>query len=151
MPEMKAQATIGSGPYYTFKGAGGSGILSIHLDKARYGVWRVSYPDGRNASEAIRGWVREILAPRKQGATGNLCLGTKALVQERVRNFLGRPACRKEEIKRRCRTIPQSMAERLLQHSQPDSQGPANVHHTLALARIHRWTPMDGVRTAEGG
>ena len=65
---MKAQATIGSGPYYPFKGAGGSEVLSAHLDKARYGVWRVSYPDGRNASEAIRGWVRESMTPRKQGA-----------------------------------------------------------------------------------
>ena len=32
-----------------------------------------------------------------------------------------------------------------------DFHRPANAHPTLALARIHRRTGMDGVRTAEGG
>ena len=41
------------------------------------------YSPDFNADEAIWGWARE-------EATGNLCLGTKALVQQRVGNFLGR-------------------------------------------------------------
>ena len=40
-------------------------------------------------------------------ATGSLCLGTGALVQEKVSNSLDRLACRKEEVKRRCRTVLQ--------------------------------------------
>ena len=39
------------------------------------------YSPDFNADEAIWGWVRE-------EATGNLCLGTKAVVQQRVGNFL---------------------------------------------------------------
>ena len=38
------------------------------------------YSPDFNADEAIWGWARE-------EATGNLCLGTKELVQERVGNF----------------------------------------------------------------
>ena len=40
------------------------------------------YSPDFNADEAVWGWARE-------EATGNLCLGTKALVQEKVGNFLG--------------------------------------------------------------
>ena len=57
------------------------------------------------ADEAVSGWVRE-------EAAGNLCLGTKALVRDRVNNFLGDLASRRDEFKRRCRTILQSRAER---------------------------------------
>ena len=45
------------------------------------------YSPDFNADEAIWGWARE-------EATGNLCLGTKALVQERVGNFLAGLASR---------------------------------------------------------
>ena len=41
-----------------------------------------------------------------------MCLGTKALVRDRVNNFLGDLASRRDEVKRRCRTILQSRAER---------------------------------------
>ena len=71
------------------------------------------YSPDFNADEAIWGWVRE-------EATGNLCLGTKALVQERVGNFLHGLSRRKDEVKRRCRTILQSRAEGFLRESQPD-------------------------------
>ena len=64
------------------------------------------YSPDFNADEAVWGWARE-------EATGNLCLGTKALVQERVGNFLDGLASRREEVKRRCRTVPQSRAEGL--------------------------------------
>ena len=48
------------------------------------------YSPDFNADEAIRGWVRE-------EATGNLCLGIKAVVQQRVSDFLDRLASRKQE------------------------------------------------------
>ena len=64
----------------------------------------------------------------REEATGNLCLGTKALVQKKVRDFFAGLAYRKEEVKRHCRTLLQSRAEGLQQPSQPDSQHPANVY-----------------------
>ena len=84
------------------------------------------YSPDFNADEAIWGWARE-------EATGNLCLGTKALVRERVGKFLHGLSTRKEEAKRRCRTVLQSRAEGLLRNTQPDSQRPINAHPTLAL------------------
>ena len=63
----------------------------------------------------------------------NLCLGSKAKVQERVGSFLAGLASRKEEVKRRCRTVLQSKAEALVRDSRPASPHPANAHPTLAL------------------
>ena len=79
-----------------------------------------------NADEAVWGWVREQV-------TGNMCLGTTALVQQKVSHFLAGLANRKDEVKGRRRTLLQSGAEGLLQPSQPDSQRPVNVDPTLAL------------------
>ena len=84
------------------------------------------YSPDFNADEAVWGWARE-------EATGNLCLGTKALVQESVNNFLGGLASRRDEVKRRCRTVLQSRAAGLLRDSQPNSGHPENAHPTLAL------------------
>ena len=84
------------------------------------------YSPDFNADEAIWGWARE-------EATGNLCLGTRAAVRERVGSFLAGLARRKEEVRRRCRTVLQSRAEALQPASLPDSLHPANVHPTLAL------------------
>ena len=84
------------------------------------------YSPDFNADEAIWGWVREEV-------TGNLCLGSKAAVQERVGNFLTGLASRKDEVRRRCRTILQSKAEALRRASRPDSRYSQNVHPTLAL------------------
>ena len=84
------------------------------------------YSPDFNADEAVWGWVRE-------EATANLCLGSKTLVRERVSTFLDGLASRKDEVKRRCRTVLQSRVEALLQDSQPDSKPPANAHFTLAL------------------
>ena len=64
---------------------------------------------------------------------GNLCLGSRAAVQERVGNFLAGLASRKDEVRRRCRTDLQSRAEALLRNSSTDSQHPVNAHPTLAL------------------
>ena len=61
------------------------------------------YSPDFNADEAVWGWARE-------EATGNLCLGSRAAVQERVRNFLAGLASRRDEVRRRCRTVLQSMA-----------------------------------------
>ena len=84
------------------------------------------YSPDFNADEAIWGWARE-------EATGNLCLGTRAAVQERVGNFLAGLANRKEEVRHRCRATLQSRAEALLRDSLPDSLRPVNAHPTLAL------------------
>ena len=65
------------------------------------------YSPDFNADEAVWGWAWE-------EATGNLCLGSRAAVQERVGKFLAGLAKRKEEVKRRCRTVLQSRAESLL-------------------------------------
>ena len=84
------------------------------------------YSPDFNADEAIWGWARE-------EATGNLCLGTKKLVQEKVGNFLDGLAGRKEEVKRRCRTILQSRAEGLLRNPHTDPHHRTYAHPTLAL------------------
>ena len=84
------------------------------------------YSPDFNPDEAIWGWARE-------EATGNLYLGTKSRVQERVGNFLAGLSDRKEEVKRRCRTVLQSRAEKLLRDSQPHFQSTPNAHPTLAL------------------
>ena len=78
------------------------------------------------ADEAIWGWARE-------EATGNLCLGTKDLVQERVSGFFAGLSSRKEEVKRRCRTVLQSRADGLIRAAQPNSERTTNAHPTLAL------------------
>ena len=84
------------------------------------------YSPAFNADEAIWGWARE-------EATGNLCLGTKALVEERVGNFLHGLSSRKDEVKHRCRTVLQSRTDSLLRDSHTDSQHSENAHPTLAL------------------
>ena len=101
----------------------------IPLSASSRGQALPGYSPDFNADEAIWGWARE-------EATGNLCLGTKALVQERVGNFLHGLSSRKEEVKRRCRTVLQSRAEGLLRDSQPHSQPTANAHPTLALELV---------------
>ena len=84
------------------------------------------YSPDFNADEAIWGWARE-------EAAGNLCLGTRAAVQERAGNFLAGLANRQDEVRRRCRTVLQSRAGKFLQDSQPNSSLPANAHPTVAL------------------
>jgi transposase len=69
-----------------------------------------SYSPDFNADEAIWGWVR-------QAATANVCLGTRAAVRERVGGFFTDLAHRREEVKRRCRTILQAGSRR-----RPDRQ-----------------------------
>ena len=82
------------------------------------------YSPDFNADEAIWGWARE-------EATGNLCLGTKALVQERVGNFLAGLASRRDEVRRRCRTVLQSRAEALLPIPRPISAASGECRQSL--------------------
>ena len=51
-----------------------------------------------NADEAVWGWARE-------EDTGNLCLGSKAALQERVNGLLTGLDRLKEEVKQRCRAV----------------------------------------------
>ncbi len=80
------------------------------------------YSPDFNADEAVWGWARE-------EATGNLCLVTKAAMQERVGSFLAKLAIRPDEVTRRCRTVLQSRADSL----QRDPRHPAIAHPTLAI------------------
>ena len=84
------------------------------------------YSPDFNADEAIWGWARE-------EATGNLCLGSRAAVQERASSFLSGLAYRKDEVRRRCRTVLQSRAEALRRCLRQVSFIPVNAHPTLAL------------------
>ena len=75
--------------------------LNLHL------VNLPSYSPDFNADESIWGWVR-------QEATANLCLGTRAAVQEQVGDFFTNLAGRREEVKRRRRTVLQARAEQII-------------------------------------
>ena len=84
-----------------------------------------SYSPDFNADEAIWGWVR-------QEATANQCLGTRAVVREKVGGFFTDLNQRREDVKRRCRTVLQGKAEELISHTQAHALRPANVDFTLA-------------------
>ena len=84
------------------------------------------YSPDFNADEAIWGWVREEV-------TANLCLGTKALVREKVKTFFTQLTYRTKEVKRRCRTVLQARAEEFPHGTQSTSRRPASVDPTLAL------------------
>ena len=80
------------------------------------------YSPDFNADEAVWGWAREEV-------TGNLCLGSRAAVQERVGKFLAGLSSRKDEVRRRCRTVLQSRAETLPRDSRPDSETSTRQMH----------------------
>ena len=65
-----------------------------------------SYSPDFNADETVWGWVR-------QEVTANLCLGTRAAVQEKVGDFFANLASRRDEVKRRCRTVLQARVAEL--------------------------------------
>ena len=87
-----------------------------------------TYSPDCNADEAIWGWAR-------QEATANLCLGTKAAVQEKVGDFFTDLANRREEVKRRRRTVLQARAEEPAVSAQATPSSPANVDFTLVRFR----------------
>ncbi len=84
------------------------------------------YSPDFNADEAIWDWAREEV-------TANLCLGTKAAVQEKLGNFFHQLAYRTEEVKQRCRTALQARAEALPSAAQASSYQTVHVDSTLAL------------------
>ena len=84
-----------------------------------------SYSPDFNADEAIWGWVR-------QEATANRCLGTRIAVRERVGGFFIYLAHRREEVKRRCRTVLQARAAELTGPLHAGLTTTANVDFTLA-------------------
>ena len=94
------------------------------------------YSPDFNADEAVWGWARE-------EATGNLCLGTKVKVQERVGSFLVGLANRKEEVKRRCRTVLQSRASALPRDSHSNSQHPGTCTSHLGFGLVVQQRRID--------
>ena len=84
-----------------------------------------SYSPDFNADEAIWGWVR-------QEVTANQCLGTRAAVREKVGSFFTELTQRRDEVKRRCRTVLQAKADELIRRTQANPLRPANVDLTLA-------------------
>lgn len=65
-----------------------------------------AYSPDFNADEALWDWVRDEV-------TANTCLGSAAIVQERVSAFFRGLAARADEVKRRCRTLLHARAEAL--------------------------------------
>ena len=84
-----------------------------------------SYSPDFNPDEAIWGWARE-------ETTANLCLSTSAAVREKVGGFFTDLTHRREEVKRRCRTVLQAKADELIGDTQANSLRSANVVFTLA-------------------
>ena len=97
-----------------------------------------SYSPDFNADEAIWGWAREEV-------TANLCLGTKAAVQEKVGDFFANLAGRRDEVKRRCRTVLQARAEEMIGCAPADFTGHANVDFTLASVYLSTRTGPEGL------
>ena len=83
-----------------------------------------SYSPDFNADEAIWGWAR-------QEVTANQCLGTRAAVREKVDAFFTDLTQRREEVKRRCRTVLQAKADELIGDTQANHLHPDNVDFTL--------------------
>ena len=79
------------------------------------------------------------MPPRRSGIghakrpKANLCLGTKAAVQEKLGHFFAQLAYRTEEVKQRCRTVLQARAEEFFRGSQASSGPTIHVVPTLAL------------------
>ena len=67
------------------------------------------YSPDSNADEAIWGWARE-------EAMGDLCLGSRTTVQEKVSQLSTGLTHSREDVRRGCRTVLQSRAETLLQN-----------------------------------
>lgn len=84
------------------------------------------YSPDFNPDEAIWDWAREEV-------TANLCLGTKAAVQEKLGNFFAQLAARTDEVKQRCRTSLQARAEEFLRGAQAGYCPATHVDSTLAL------------------
>ncbi len=85
-----------------------------------------AYSPDFNPDEAIWDWIREEV-------TANECLGTKAKVQEKVNKFFAELAQRRDEVRRRCRTVLQARVEALKMVTASPFPQIVNVDPTLAL------------------
>jgi len=85
-----------------------------------------AYSPDFNADEAVWDWAREEV-------TANECLGTKAKVQEKMDEFFGGLAHRKDEVRLRCRTLLQARADALMIGATTPLPSLQNVVPTLAL------------------
>jgi transposase len=85
-----------------------------------------AYSPDFNADEAIWGWVRA-------DVTANTCFGTKAKVREKVGEFFRALPDRRDEVKRRCRTVLQTKAEAFTSAVDAILHPPSHVDPTLAL------------------
>ena len=83
-----------------------------------------SYRPDFNADEAVWGWAR-------QDVTANLCLGARAAVPEKVGDFFANLAGRRDEVKRRCRTVLQARVAEL--------SGSAHADFTALQMWISPW------------
>jgi hypothetical protein len=92
------------------------------------------YSPDFNADEAIWDWAREEV-------TANLCLGTKAAVQEKLGNFFATLAYPTDEVKQRCRTALPARAEELLRGAQASHCPAIQVDPILALATMNHGSP----------
>lgn len=87
----------------------GGEALRAYLSTPDLRLWLVrlpAYSPDFNADEAVWDWARAEI-------TANTCLGTKAAVRERVDAFFANLQERKEEVKRRCRSLLQAEATAL--------------------------------------
>ena len=87
----------------------------------------LGYSPDFNADEAVWGWAR-------QAATANQCLGTRAAVPEKMGGFFTDLTQRREEVKRRCRTVLQAWAQNFTANAQVHSPCIDHVDFTLASA-----------------
>jgi transposase len=84
------------------------------------------YSPDFNSDEAIWDWIREEV-------TANICFGTKAKVKEKVSHFFHGLTERTDEVKRRCRTVLQTNADKFTLLSGRTPPQILNVDPILAL------------------
>ena len=85
-----------------------------------------AYSPDFNPDEHIWGWVRAEV-------TANTCFGTKAKVREHVGAFFRGLVDRTEEVKRRCRTVLQTQADKFTSSVHAILHSSHHVDPTLAL------------------
>ena len=107
--------------------------LELRLVNPRFHEGRLCRATARTSTPMrLSGAGRERACPRENGG-GHWQSVPGEQAGERVGKFLAGLSSRKDEVRRRCRTVLQSRAETLPRDSRPDSQHPANAHPTLAL------------------
>ena len=78
--------------------------------------------------------MRQEVTANPVSSTGQaLYLGAKTLVQAKVSDFFTQLSSRRDEVKRRCRTVLQAWVEEVRRTTQANSQCPTNVDPALAL------------------